>query len=115
MGTKQTKGFWPKNGFDLVRKEDIYGVVVGMEGVILDDSEYLHKTTGINKKRSFFVEESSASKANGIVQNYVNSPQKYRLIDCQCTTFALEVLNAAGEHVDAGVPPRPSVLIRNIN
>lgn len=114
-GRKQTKGFWPKNGFDLSNKDDKGGVIVGMEGAVYDDTDYLYKTSGKNGKKTFMVTESQAKAANDVIQSYLTDPPKYRLVNSQCATFALKVLRAAGKNVYGGIPPRPAVLIKHLN
>jgi len=114
-GVKITRGFWPKKGFDLGEKSDRKGVIFGMDGILDDDTEYLHKTTGLNATKTFKINESQAKKALKIINLYEDNPPKYRILTNQCTVFALKVLRSTGNNVKAGVPSRPTLLYETLS
>lgn len=112
LGVKTTKGFWPKNGFDLGEKDDRKGVVFGMDGAVLSDEEYLSKPNV--RMKTFDVTETQAQAALAKIKEYEDTKPKYNLITNQCATFATAVLRAAGYWVRAGTPPRPTVLYKSL-
>lgn len=114
-GVKITKGFWPKDGFDLTQKPDRKGVVFGMDGILRNDSAYLHKKTGLSATKTFNINEKQAKAALKIIKTYEGKPPKYRLLTNQCAIFALKVLRATDNNVEAGIPARPTVLYETLS
>lgn len=114
-GVKITKGFWPDGGFDLARKPDRKGVVFGMDGILLNDSAYLHKKTGLSATKTFNINEKQAKAALKVIKRYEDKPPKYRLLTNQCASFAMEVLRATGNNVKAGIPARPTVIYETLS
>ena len=109
---KTTKGFWPKDGFDLGEKGDRKGVVFGMPGEVLDDEEYLSKSN--THMKTFDITETQAKAALAKIKEYEDTRPEYNLLTNQCATFATAVLRAAGYWVRAGIPPRPTVLYKSL-
>lgn len=114
-GKVVTKGFWPKNGFDLAAKDDRKGVVFGMDGAIYDDTDYLYKTAGLNAKRKYSINRQQAEAALDVIHSYETNTPQYRLLTNQCAVFAIRVLRATGNSITAGVPARPSVLYETLS
>jgi len=86
-----------------------------MDGILDDDTEYLHKTTGLNATKTFKINESQAKKALKIINLYEDNPPKYRILTNQCAVFALKVLRSTGNNVKAGVPSRPTLLYETLS
>jgi len=110
-GKVVTRGFWPKNGFDLRRKSDRKSVLSGMEGVILDDSDYLIvERSGLKKTCTYVITESQAKAAMEVIERYEKDPPEYAILTNQCATFSVDVLKAAGIELPAGIPPSPRAI-----
>lgn len=107
-GQVVTRGFWPKNGFDLKRKSDRKEVITGMEGVVLDDSDYLIvERGGLCKMRTYEISEAEAVYALEVIKRYEASSPPYAILTNQCATFAVDVLKSAGIELSAGKPLSP--------
>lgn len=112
-GEQKWFGLWPKNGFDLGAKKDRKGVIMGMEGAVLDDRNYPTKEGSVTK--SFPISPEQYQAVLDWLEEF-DVEQAYTLWGHQCATYALAILRASGNDIHAGyLVSCPTVLHRTIS
>lgn len=114
-GQKTTKGFYPQDdpGDVIVEKIiDPKARILGVYGVVDDDTEYLKKPG--SRIKCFSITETQAQAALARITEYEDEKPDYHLLTNQCAVFAVRVLRAAGQNIDAGFPMRPTALYETI-
>jgi len=83
-----------------------------MEGAVYDDTKYLTKQK--SRIKCFSITERQAKAALAKIKEYEDEKPDYDIISNQCAVFAVRVLRAACQDIDAGWPKRPTVLYETI-
>lgn len=108
-----SRGFWPAGTADF-SDPDLYWS--GVPGTVADDSAYYPTSKAkFSAFKSYTITCAQAKAAHAVIVARQANPGKYSALRRQCATFALEVLNAAGQDIDAGFPARPGVLYNTIS
>jgi hypothetical protein len=114
VATRITRGFWPRG---VANFSDPALYTTGVPGTVMDDGAYHpgpEASHPLTASKQFKISCAQAKAALAVIRRREASPGLYTALTRQCTTFALEVLNAAGQNIDAGKPSRPGALYNTI-
>jgi hypothetical protein len=114
VASRITRGFWPRGGANFADPK-LYSS--GVPGAVLNDSAYYpgpEANHPLKAAKTFKITCAQAKAAMAVIRNREANPGLYSALRRQCTTFALDVLRAAGQNIDAGTPPRPGALYNTI-
>lgn len=112
-GSRRAWGFSPAGFSKYDPYRDVEQLRAGVPGVVHDDSRALDKP-GV-KTRSYRITAVQAKAARDKVEEYAIGRYRFSLKNCQCATFALDVMRAAGLPLpDTGDAPLPEVMYNAI-
>ena len=109
-----TRGYWPKGSANF-SDPNLY--TFGVDGIVLDDSEYYpgpEASHPLFAQKTFKVSCKQIQAAMNFIEARESNPGKYQALTRQSSTFAIDVLSAAGQKFDGGTPTRPGYIHNQI-